>query len=150
MQLNSTILFIVWLASAAHASGNLRARRDLDNAEEEERESGLLDPFVHTKETPDGSRLLERGHGIMTTSEQHDERKKQTTREKHEKMNAVFGESELLEPDSPYHELTLKEPRESIVENTEPNSHFEINIVGGDISDASEFPYFGTLYQCFY
>jgi len=61
-------------------------------------------------------------------------------------MDALLDEATMAVPDPPHSELTLKEPQEYTSEDTSTN--FGINIVGGDVSDENEFPYYGTLPVC--
>jgi len=76
MKLNSAIVFIASIASPAYASGNLRSMQNVDHAIEEEEVNSNAEAFMHMKDSPDGSRLLERSHETMTTTEQHEEKKR--------------------------------------------------------------------------
>jgi len=139
MKLNSAIVVLASLASSARASDHLRSRKNNGHVEEQE----IVEAFVHMKENPQGTRLLEGSHEGMTS----EEKKRQATQEKHEKM---MDEAMMTVPDAPYSELILKETDgdsidDYISEYNETSSDFGINIVGGEVSDENEFPYFGTL-----
>jgi len=144
MKLNSTIVVLASLTGSVYASDHLRSRNDIAHVEEKETKK-TFEAFVYMKQSPDRSRLLHRSHETMTS----EEKKRQATLEKHEKMDALQDEVMMTVPGAPYSELTLKETNgyidDFIPDNNGTSSDFGINIVGGEVSDENEFPYYGTL-----
>lgn len=102
MKLNVAIIFIASLTSGACASGNLRSRQNPGVVEKEDEAQRQIKAAGHTKENPDGSRLVDGRHEIMT-SEQHQENIQPGTVENQRKMESYIwsGAPTKEEPDSP-------------------------------------------------
>jgi hypothetical protein len=134
MKISKASILFVAFTSLTDASGNLRAATEVvADATRETTSSGSL----HMKANP-LDRALEgdtRMANILDVSESDiealEERKGEATRQKYEKMNPP-------NEDTPSYEIKVKGPTDA-----DGNTDFGINIVGGELSDAGEFPYYG-------
>jgi hypothetical protein len=160
MRFTSIIILIASIASNTHAAGNLRAGANTPGIDESEQEQappaeGLL--LLAVQEENPNNRSLEGGDDRManvlvaksgSAGELHAEEQREATREKHQKMKTLLDETTTTTGDMPSFEMKpIEAPTEPCTEDAESkNSDFEINIVGGDVSDAGEFPYYGASF----
>jgi hypothetical protein len=141
MKFPKVVIVIVSIVCNTHASGHLRsfgAGKNTDPSDDQQEGGYLVEASVHMKGQPD-SRTLEDIDETLT-SELHNQLKLEATLKKQEKVKPLGDEATI-----PSYVLYPK--KDSTNENpdvAETNSDFDVNIVGGDISDANEFPYFGT------
>lgn len=131
MKYTAAFMLVATLVSLADASGNLRASSITISQQME----GGREP-LHLK----GDRNLR-----ILEAETSQDNQREATRDKYEKMKALS---------MPSYELTLKyeeegdvtfesRPQDDVWHNT---TDFGINIVGGEVSDIGEFPYFGMCF----
>ena len=141
MKFPTGIIAIASIVCKTHASGHLRTSGAGKNTDPcDDHEGGFrVEASVHMKGQSDSRSLEERDETLA--SELHEQQKLEATIKKREKAKAP-GDTAI-----PSYVMYPKkeQPTEPIPELAEPNSDFVVNIVGGDISDANEFPYFGTL-----
>ena len=141
MKFTKVIIVMASIVCKTRASGYLRSSGEGKNTEPSDDQKGgyLVEASVHMKGQPD-SRTLEESDETLA-SELHNQKKLEATLKKQEKVKPLGDEATI-----PSYVLYPKE--DSTNENSdvaETISDFDVNIVGGDISDANEFPYFGTL-----
>jgi len=125
------------IASGTYASGNLRSPTiDIDHVEDD---MLLTPPLVHMKGKANENRILGEGSDERVRDEIHEEKKRQATKEKkYQQMHTVVDETTIsTHLDS--------ESTESIPKDGESNPDLGIKIVGGEMSDENEFPYYGRF-----
>jgi hypothetical protein len=129
MKFSAASMFLATVVSFADASsGSLRAISSTISQQQEPRAESL-----HMK-GDSSHRMLE--------GEASQDKKKEATRDKYEKMKARSMPSYKLTPkdDVPIESTLLQQ--EARLNNTD----FGINIVGGEVSDSGEFPYYGMYF----
>jgi len=154
-----TVVTVSSLSRTTHAVGHLRSsviEDDSDHHAERRLHQGKA--ILQMKEFHEGRLLQDNGSDTLIDSQ---ERKKQATLTKYEKMNEISGDP------VPAYALHIKSAEESTIveavaepmdgsidddpfdesqpETASPNDRFGISIVGGDPSDTNEFPYYGTF-----
>jgi hypothetical protein len=161
MKFTSTIILIASIASNTHAAENLRAGASstpgIDESEQEQAPpaEGLL--LLAVQEENPNNRSLKGGDDRVASvlvaksggaDELHAEEQREATREKHQKMTTPLDETSTTTGDMPSFEMTpIEAPMEPYAEEAGTNSSdFGISIVGGDVSDAGEFPYYGESF----
>jgi hypothetical protein len=141
MKFTNAIIVIASIVCQTHASGHLRSSSASKKSDPIDKNQGaryLVEVSMNMKGQAD-SRTLEESNETLA-SELHYQKKLDATLKKQEKMMALGDET--ITP--PSYALHPKEPTKPKPEVAEANTDYGINIVGGDISDANEFPYFGT------
>ena len=140
MKFPKVVIVMASIVCKTRASGYLRSSREGKNSDPSDDQEGgyLVEASVHMKGQPD-SRTLEESDETLA-SELHNQQKLEATLKKQEKVKPLGDEATI-----PTYVLYPKEDSTNENSDAEPISDFDVNIVGGDISDANEFPYFGTL-----
>jgi hypothetical protein len=156
MKFAFAIILIASVASSTHAAGNLRSGANTQSINESEQPGSPDKGVLLMKEQPN-NRNLQGGNdrmqnvlaaewGTAGDLQAEEQERAQATREK------LLGEMTTTAADTPLFELTPKdEPTEPVP--TEPyseadfnNTDFGVRIVGGEVSDPNEFPYYGTSF----
>ena len=125
---------VAFLVIASVAAGNLRASK-YDN-----------DPstsLMKTKDIPANNRDLQMGMETTMMGEKSaiiEAKKADDTQDKSQQMKQRLQKATVKGHDTPATDIQIKDDPSDI----DTNSNIDVRIVGGDVSDANEFPYYGT------
>ena len=126
---------VAFLVIASVAAGNLRASK-YDN-----------DPSTSLMEAKDivpaNNRDLQMGMETTMMGEKSaiiEAKKADDTQDKSQQMKQLLQKATVKGRDTPATDIQLKDDPSDI----DTNSNIDVRIVGGDVSDANEFPYYGT------
>ena len=125
---------VAFLVIASVAAGNLRASK-YDN-----------DPSTSLMEAKDivpaNNRDLQMGMETTVMGEKSaiiEAKKADDTQDKSQQMKQRLQKATVKGHDTPATDIQIKDPSD-----IDTNSNIDVRIVGGDVSDPNEFPYYGT------
>ena len=122
-------VLVAFLVIASVAAGNLRASSKQEN--------DSVNTFVEMKDKPSTNRKFQMG--METTGMEEATQMIDDTQDTSRNLKPLRHKATLMGRDTPAFDIHKKD-----VSNVDAISNINARIVGGDVSDPNEFPYFGT------
>jgi len=126
-------IVVAFLVIASVADGNLRASKHDDDP---------VNAFVEMKSNSSTNRELQMGMETTTIEEASliiEAKKEDDTQEQSQLLNRFRQKASVTRVNAAGFDTHMND-----VSDGGANSNFDVRIVGGDVSDPNEFPYFGT------